>query len=42
MLVNQTLESLRRMRLTGIAEAFLAQSQDPGCRELSFEEPGTR
>lgn len=38
MLVNQTVESLRRMRLTGMAEAFLAQSQDPGCRELSFEE----
>ena len=38
MLTNQTVESLRRMRLTGMAEAFLAQNQDPGCRELSFEE----
>ncbi len=38
MLVNQTVESLRRMKLTGMAEAFLAQTQDAGCRELSFEE----
>lgn len=38
MLVNQTVETLRRMRLIGMAEAFLAQGQDPGCRELSFEE----
>ncbi len=38
MLANQTVESLRRMKLTGMAEAFLAQGQDPGCRELSFEE----
>ena len=38
MLVNQTVENLRRMRLTGMAEAFLAQNQDPGYRELSFEE----
>lgn len=38
MLVNQTVESLHRMRLTGMAEAFLAQSQDPSYRELSFEE----
>lgn len=38
MLVNQTVESLRRMRLTAMAEAFLAQNQDPGCRELCFEE----
>lgn len=38
MLTNQTVESLRRMRLTGMAEAFLAQNQDAGCRELSFEE----
>ena len=38
MLVNQTVESLRRMRLTAMAEAFLAQNQDAGCRELCFEE----
>jgi DNA replication protein DnaC len=38
MLVNQTVESLRKMRLTAMAEAFLAQNQDPGCRELCFEE----
>jgi len=38
MLVNQTVETLRKMRLTAMAEAFLAQNQDPGCRELSFEE----
>lgn len=38
MLANQTVESLRQMRLQGMAEAFLTQSQDPGCRELSFEE----
>jgi hypothetical protein len=25
------------MRLTGMAEAFLAQNQDPGYRDLSFE-----
>lgn len=38
MLVNQTVESLRKMRLTGMADAFLAQAQGPGYRDLSFEE----
>lgn len=38
MLVNQTVESLRKMRLTGMADAFLAQTQGPGYRDLSFEE----
>ncbi len=38
MLVNQTLETLRKMRLTGMAEAFLGQTQDPAYRELSFDE----
>jgi hypothetical protein len=38
MLVNQTIECLRRMRLTGMAEAFLAQNQDAGYRALSLEE----
>lgn len=38
MLINQTVETLRKMRLGGMAEAFLAQTQNPAFRELSFEE----
>ncbi len=38
MLTQETLEKLRSMRLGTMAEAFLAQCQDPNCRELSFEE----
>ena len=37
MLINQTVENLRRMRLTGMAEAFLAQNQDR-VTENAFEE----
>lgn len=38
MLMNHTVEVLRMLRLTGMAEAYLSQSQDPSFRELSFEE----
>jgi len=38
MLTQETLEKLRKMRLSAMAEAFLAQSQDSDCRALSFEE----
>jgi len=38
MLTQETLEKLGSMRLGTIAEAFLALSQDPNCRDLSFEE----
>lgn len=38
MLIQQTVENLRRMRLGAMAEAFLAQTQNPGASELSFEE----
>jgi len=37
--LNQhTVETLRRMRLTGMAEALLSQTQQPNSNELSFEE----
>ncbi|MGO9229873.1 MAG: IS21-like element helper ATPase IstB [Bryobacteraceae bacterium] len=35
---QQTLEKLRALRLHGMAEAFRAQSEQPGISELSFEE----
>jgi DNA replication protein DnaC len=38
MLLKQTLEKLRAMRLTGLAEAFSQQSEDPQMFSLSFEE----
>ncbi len=38
MLTQQTLEKLRLMHLSAMAEAFLAQSQDLSFSELSFEE----
>lgn len=38
MLTQPTVEHLRRMRLHGMAEAFLAQAEQPAARELSFEE----
>lgn len=38
MLIQQTVESLRRMRLAGMADALLAQAQQPDLNDLSFEE----
>lgn len=38
MLNEPTLETLRSMRLTGMADAWLAQQQDPECSSLSFDE----
>jgi len=38
MLNQQTLEKLHGLRLHGMAEAFRAQSEQPGITELSFEE----
>lgn len=38
MLTQQTVETLRRMRLDGMAEAFLAQMESPATSGLSFEE----
>src|SRR5712692_3302434 len=38
MLVNQTLDQLRRMKLYGLAEAFSQQLQQPDTHALSFEE----
>ena len=38
MLVNQTLDQLRRMKLYGLAEAFTLQLQQPDTHALSFEE----
>src|SRR5580704_945107 len=38
MLVKQTLEKLRAMKLTGLAEAFSRQSEDTQMFSLSFEE----
>ena len=38
MLNQQTLEKLHALRLQGMAEAFRAQSEQPGITELSFEE----
>lgn len=38
MIIQQTVETLRRMRLDGMADAFLAQMENPATSELSFEE----
>ena len=38
MLIEQTLESMRAMRLLGMAEAMEEQMQTPGARKLSFED----
>ena len=38
MLTQQTLEKLREMRLTGLAEAYMSQNQDPNAASLSFDE----
>lgn len=38
MLTQQTIETLKRMRLTGMAEALSAQAHRPDVTELSFEE----
>ena len=38
MLINQTLEKLHSMRLTGLAEALTQQLEDPDSSVLSFEE----
>lgn len=38
MLIQQTVETLRRLRLTGMAEALLVQTRQPDHNELSFEE----
>ncbi|MGE5509052.1 MAG: IS21-like element helper ATPase IstB [Chitinophagales bacterium] len=38
MLTQQTLEKLRQMRLSAMAEAFRVQANDPDCQQLSFEE----
>ncbi len=38
MLINQTLEKLRTMRLSGMAEALTQQLEDPDSSSLSFEE----
>jgi DNA replication protein DnaC len=38
MLIKPTLERLRAMRLSGMAEAFAAQMEDPNSNQLSFEE----
>lgn len=38
MLRNQTVESLRELRLSAMAEAYAHQSQDPGMSAFSFDE----
>lgn len=38
MLINQTLEKLHTMRLTGMADALTQQLEDPDSTSLSFEE----
>jgi hypothetical protein len=38
MLDNQTLEQLRRLRLSGMAAAFAQQLEQPELQALSFEE----
>jgi DNA replication protein DnaC len=38
MLVNQTLDSLRRMKLFGMAAAFTQQLQQPDTHDLAFED----
>lgn len=38
MLNEPTLDNLRSMRLTGMADAWLAQQQEPECTGLSFDE----
>lgn len=38
MLVNQTLDQLRHLRLSGMAAAFAQQLEQPELQALSFEE----
>ena len=38
MLNDVTLDRLRTMRLSGMAEAWIAQQQDPESSRLSFDE----
>lgn len=38
MFINPTLEKLHTLRLTGMAEAFQQQIEDPEMSRLSFEE----
>ena len=38
MLVNPTLDQLRRLKLYGMAEAFSQQLQQPNTHDLSFEQ----
>ncbi|MGE5573336.1 MAG: hypothetical protein ACM3ZU_10010 [Bacteroidota bacterium] len=38
MIIQQTVETLRGMRLDGMADAFLAQMENPATSELSIEE----
>ncbi|MGH2627509.1 MAG: ATP-binding protein, partial [Anaerolineales bacterium] len=38
MLTQQTLQTLRDLRLTGMADAYAAQVQEPELQTLSFEE----
>lgn len=38
MLNQKTIETLKRMHLPGMADAFITQLKDPNVRELSFEE----
>ena len=37
---EQTLERMRKMRLSGMVQAYLRDSQTEGISELSFEERG--
>ena len=38
MLVEPTLQQLYKMRLNGMAEAFVQQMQDPAMEQLTFED----
>jgi len=38
MLIQHTLDTLRRLKLTGLAEAYTLQLEQPACTELSFDE----
>lgn len=38
MLIQHTLDTLRRLKLTGLAEAYTLQLEQPACGELSFDE----
>ena len=38
MLVEPTLQQLYKMRLNGMAEAFVQQMQDPDMEQLAFED----